>query len=93
MDYSTEIIDRVRELAECLTPISDMAVLLDVDIDELRMAIRNRKTPISRAYHHAKATIALKLRKQEIDLANVGSPLAVQLTNSYLVNMDSDEDL
>ncbi len=45
------------------------------------------------AYHYAKADTALKLRKQEIELANVGSPLAVQLTNSYLLNMDSDEDL
>lgn len=76
-----------------MTPISDMAVLLDVDVDQLRVDIRNRATSVSRAYHHAKATTALKLRKQEIELANVGSPLAVQLTNSYLLNMDSDEDL
>lgn len=93
MDYSTQQLEKIKELAECLTPLSDMAVLLDVDIDELRLDIRNRSTPVSRAYHHAKATTALKLRKQEIELANVGSPLAVQLTNGYLLNMDSDEDL
>lgn len=93
MDYSTQQLETIKELAECLTPLSDMAVLLDVDIDELRLDIRNRATPVSRAYHHAKATTALKLRKQEIELANVGSPLAVQLTNGYLLNMDSDEDL
>ena len=93
MDYSTETIDKVKELATCLTPISDMAVLLDMDVDELLMAIRDTKSPLSRAYHHAKATTALQLRKQEIELANVGSPLAVQLTNGYLISMDSDEDL
>lgn len=93
MDYSTQQLEKIKELAECLTPLSDMAVLLDVDIDGLRLDIRNRSTPVSRAYHHAKATTALKLRKQEIELANVGSPLAVQLTNGYLLNMDSDEDL
>lgn len=93
MDYSTQQLEKIKELAECLTPLSDMAVLLDVDIDELRLDIRNRSTPVSRAYHYAKATTALKLRKQEIELANVGSPLAVQLTNGYLLNMDSDEDL
>ena len=91
MDYSTQQLETIKELAECLTPLSDMAVLLDVD--ELRLDIRNRATPVSRAYHHAKATTALRLRKQEIELANVGSPLAVQLTNGYLLNMDSDEDL
>lgn len=93
MDYSTEQINKIKELAECLTPISEMAVLLDIDVDELRMDIRNKKNPISRAYHYYKASTALKLRKQEIELANVGSPLAVQLTNAYLLNMDSDEDL
>ena len=75
-----------------LDSVSDMAVLLDVDVDALRLEIRNRNTPCL-AYHYAKADTALKLRKQEIELANVGSPLAVQLTNSYLLNMDSDEDL
>ena len=93
MDYSTLQLERIKELAECLTPISDMAVLLDIDGDELRMDIRDSKHPVSRAYRHSKATTALKLRKQEIELANVGSPLAVQLTNTYLLNMDSDEDL
>lgn len=93
MDYSTEQIEQIKELAACLTPVSDIAVLLDVDMDELRMDIRDRRSPVSRAYYHAKADISLKLRKQEIELANVGSPLAVQLTNSYLLNMDSDEDL
>ncbi len=93
MDYSTEQIERIKDLAACLTPISDIAVLLDIDIDALRMDIHDRTNPISRAYYHAKADISLKLRKQEIELANVGSPLAVQLTNSYLLNMDSDEDL
>lgn len=93
MDYSTEQLERVKELAACLTPISDMAVLLDMDLDVLRLDIRNHNTQVSRAYHHAKADTALRLRKQEIELANVGSPLAVQLTNGYLLNMDADEDL
>lgn len=93
MGYSTEQIEKIKELAACLTPVSDMAILLDMDVDALRLEIRNRNTPVSRAYHYAKADTALRLRKQEIELANVGSPLAVQLTNSYLLNMDSDEDL
>lgn len=93
MDYSTEQIEKVKELAACLTPISDMAILLDMDLDTLRLDVRNKNTAVARAYHRAKADTALKLRKQEIELANVGSPLAVQLTNGYLLNMDADEDL
>ena len=93
MVYSTEQLDWISELAALLTPISDMAVLLDVDADTLRLDILDRNSPVSRAYYHAKASTALKLRRQEIELANVGSPLAVSLTNGYLLNMDADEDL
>ena len=37
MGYSTEQIEKIKELAACLTPVSDMAVLLDVDVDALRL--------------------------------------------------------
>ena len=81
----------VSELAGFLTPVSDIAVMMGVDV--LRIDIRDRSSSVSLAYYKAKAETALKLRKQELELANVGSPLAVQLTNGYLLNMDSDEDL
>jgi hypothetical protein len=93
MDFSTEQICRVEELAKFLTPISEIAILMEVPLDELRLAIRDRSSAVSRAYYRAKAETALALRKQEIELANVGSPLAVQLTTAYMVSMDSDEDL
>jgi hypothetical protein len=83
----------VEELAKFLTPISEIAILMDVRPDDLRLAIRDRNSEVSRAYYRAKAETSLTLRKQEIELANVGSPLAVQLTNAYMVAMDSDEDL
>lgn len=93
MQYSKEQIEKVQELAEALTPIRDIATLLDVPEDELRIDIRNHNSEVSRAYRIAKAEIALRLRKQEIELANVGSPLAVSITNQYIVSMSSDEDL
>lgn len=93
MDFSTEQIKQIEELAAILTPISEMAVLLDVDADELRNEIRYRKSPVSRAYYRAKAETSTRLRRQELELANVGSPLAVQQVRGYLLDMDSDEDL
>lgn len=90
---SQEVIDKIKDLSSNLTTISDMAILLDVDVDVLRTNIRDKSTPASKAYYSAKAETAFKLRKQEIELATVGSPLAVQLTKDYLISMDSDEDL
>jgi hypothetical protein len=93
MDYSTEEINKVSELAGLLTPLSDIAVLMDIDEDILRRDVRDRANEVSKAYYKAKAQTALNLRKQEIELANVGSPLGVQLTAGYMITMDSDEDL
>ncbi len=92
MNLSLSQIEQIRELASLLTPIRDIAVLIDVDEDLLRVELSNSKSLARRAYAYSKAKSALQLRKQEIELANVGSPLAVQLTSSYLLDMTSDED-
>lgn len=91
MDYSDELIQNIRELAEALTPVSDIAALLDVDESLLRDELSNKLSPLRRAYIKGKATTALALRKQELELAKVGSPLAVQLTAGYVKDMTIDE--
>lgn len=90
--YSQEIIDRIGELAADLTPPSEIAALLDLDIDMFRAALSLKNSPIRAAYMKNKAATAHMLRKQEIEFARVGSPLAVQLTGAYLRDMSSDED-
>ena len=72
MNYSQTIIDQVSELAANLTPPGDIAVLLDLDPDELNVELSLKDSPLRRAYLKAKATTALMLRRQEIDLARVG---------------------
>ena len=49
MSYEQQIIDKVAELAAVLTPISDIAVLLGIDEDALRIAIRDHNSAVSRA--------------------------------------------
>lgn len=93
MIYSKEQIDQIAEYASYLTTISDISILMNIDADELRTDIMDKSSDVSKAYYKAKTITSMNLRKQEIDLAKVGSPLAVQLTNGYIINMDSDEDL
>lgn len=90
--YSQEIIDRIGELAADLTPPSEIAALLGLDIDMFRAELSLKNSPIRAAYMKNKAATAHMLRKQEIEFARVGSPLAVQLTGAYLRDMSSDED-
>lgn len=91
--FNQEIIDRIAQLAADLTPPSEIAALLDIDADVLRAELSVKSSPVRAAYMKAKAQTALMLRKQELEFARVGSPLAVQLTGSYLRDMSIDEDL
>ena len=93
MRYTDEQLAGIEEYAAALTPIKDMAALLGVNANELRQDIADIQNPVSMVYRKAKAETKLLLRKQEIELAKVGSPLAVQLTSSYMLSMEDDEDL
>lgn len=93
MEFTSAQIDRIKELATMLTPVSDIAVLMDVDERCLREIISDKSHPASIAYRKGKTERALQIRQNELELAEAGSPLAVQLVGSYIRDMDSDEDL
>lgn len=93
MVYSKEQLIEIERLASKLTPISDIAILMGLDTGVLKMEMKDSSSLVSEYYRRGKATTAMKLREQEIDLAMVGSPLAVQLTSSFLTDMSIDEDL
>lgn len=84
-------LDRIRQLTEQLTPISDMALLLDIPEGELRDAISDYENPVSLTYRKAKAQLTLQLRQQDIELAEAGSPSAAEALRSHLLKMLQDE--
>lgn len=93
MELTSQQIDCIKELASMLTPVSDIAVLMDIDERRFREILSDKSHPASLAYRKGKAERALQIRQNELELAEAGSPLAVQLIGSYLRDMDSDEDL
>lgn len=93
MELTSQQIDRIKELASMLTPVSDIAVLMDIDERIFREILSDKSHLASLAYRKGKAERALQIRQNELELAEAGSPLAVQLIGSYLRDMDSDEDL
>ncbi|MCF2736569.1 hypothetical protein [Bacteroides caecigallinarum] len=93
MELTSTQINRIKELASMLTPVSDIAVLMDIDERRFREILSDKSHPASLAYRKGKAERALQIRQNELELAEAGSPLAVQLIGSYLRDMDSDEDL
>ena len=91
MSYDQQTLDQIESYASIFLPISDMAVILDIHPEQLRMDIANRTTDVSKRYHRGKAASKAKLLHQEMQLAYVGSPLALENTQKNLMSMEDDE--
>ena len=80
-----------EKYAGLLFKISDIALLIDVDPDELRDEIANKSTEISKIYHKAKLQVITRLRAQEIEQAELGSNTAIELVTKYIQEQQLDE--
>ena len=78
MTYSGSDLQQIEKFASIYLKISDMAVILDIPADVLRSDIANRNSEVSKAYRRGKAASKVKLHSQEMMLAQVGSPLAIE---------------
>ena len=90
-DDLSEYIDEIKNYVKELTPISDMALLLEVDERRLRDAIDDLSSLVSLAYRQAKAQVALELRRRDIELAEAGSSTAADEVNAHFRRMLRDE--
>ena len=91
MDYSKEQLEQVEKLATVFMPISDIALIIEVNPEELRADIADEMTEVSRRYRRGKAITKLELHTQEMQLAKVGSPLALENARKNLLDMEDDE--
>ena len=92
MDFLNErLLEEIEKMASIFLPISDMAVILGVPADALRNEIKNRQTEVSKRYYRGKATSKVQLHTQEMLLAKVGSPLALENAAKNLMDMEDDE--
>ena len=91
MTYTDDILTKVEQYASIYLKISDMAVILGISPTQLRSDIADRTTEVSKRYHRGKAASRVKLLHQEMQLAYVGSPLALENTRNNLLDMEDDE--
>ena len=91
MIYSENVLTQIEKYASIYLKISDIAVLLDIPADILRDDIADRSSSVSKAYSRGKAASKVKLHSQEMMLAQVGSPLAIENAHRNLLDMEDDE--
>ena len=91
MNYSETELQQIEQFASIYLKISDMAVILGVPAETLRSDIADQNTEVSLRYRRGKAASKVKLLHQEMMLAQVGSPLAIENTHRNLLDMEDDE--
>ena len=89
--YSEKELQQIEKFASIYLKISDIAVILDIPADVLREDIADRTSEVSKAYRRGKAGSKVKLHSQEMMLAQVGSPLAIENAHRNLLDMEDDE--
>ena len=90
MTYSEEELQQIEQYASIYLKISDMAVILGVPAEQLRSDIADHNTEVSLRYRRGKAASKVKLLHQEMQLAYVGSPLALENAQKNLMDMEDD---
>ncbi len=91
MDYTAEQLENVDKLASIYMPITDIALIIEVEPSVLRADIATEGSEVRRRYLRGKAISKVKLHKQEMQLAEVGSPLALENARRNLLDMEDDE--
>ena len=91
MNYTEEQLEQIEQLAAIYMPIRDIALIIEVDETTLREDIASQANPASRAYRKGKALSKVALHQQEMNLARVGSPLALENARHNQLDMEDDE--
>lgn len=88
---TAEQMEQLSEYASLYLPLSDIAILLEVDFFDLKNLCTTIGTPEYVAYRKGKLETKLKLHEQEKRLAMTGAPLALENMKANLIDMEDDE--
>lgn len=91
MNFSDKELKQIEQMAALYLTVTDIATVLGVQPHELRAELRANGSPAALAYQRGKVSTKVALRKQEMMLAKVGSPLGLESTRAALADMEDDE--
>lgn len=84
---------KVEELAALFFTITEIALYIDMDAEQLRnIIVYEKESEISKAYNKGKLQTRILLRFDSRDFALKGSPQALQEMKEYLADQQIDED-
>ena len=83
--------EKIKELAGQFMRPDHFALLVGVDPETFKRNIKHQGNDAYIAYETGKAETLLELRKQELKLAKLGSPLAVEMINNFRIDQEQNE--
>ena len=93
MDYSSDLLTKIQDLSRQLTPPAEISALLDIDETELRQDLNTPGHPARRAFMRGYSETALRLRRQNLELVDAGSPAADEACRGYMRRMIREIDI
>lgn len=91
MKYSQEQLAKIEELAAIYTPPTEIAIEIDVPEHAFKIDIAMPDSDARKAYIKGNMSQKTEIRRQMALLARVGSPLALQMSEKALLEMEDDE--
>jgi hypothetical protein len=85
-------IELIEEYASLFFTVDEIAMLIDVDTQELRREIKSNKTDAAKAYYRGKLKTQIELRRQTLEFAKKGSPQAETAMTEYLKKQNLSEN-
>lgn len=91
MTYTPEQLTVIEQMAAIYMKPSEIAVSLDIPVVEFKQDIALAGSLAHNAYQKGKISQKVQIRKQTALLARVGSPLALEMSERALLDMEDDE--
>lgn len=82
----------IEELAKSLTPPSQIAAMLNINEDRLKLSLSLHGSPERKAFLRGMAETAAEIRKNNLALARAGSPNAILSSLLSMREMINDID-
>lgn len=77
-NVNDELCEKLYKYGKQLTPVVEIAALVDMDEQTLESALENRLSPLRKAYMRGLAETGEELRTQMIEAVHAGSPSAIE---------------
>lgn len=95
IELSDEQLKEVEEMSAALLPPSEIAILINISVEQrdlfCEVCKTHKSSPLYTAYHRGKLKTKYELRKTIVKLAKAGSPAAEPLADKYMQEQNSKE--